>query len=68
MGAVSLLGVPVEVQEFQVSDSNALQCLVVREKEKRQRWIAVEDLDDENLPEDCRHLLSLYRAWLEGDY
>ena len=64
----SLLGVPVEVTQFQVSDANVLQCLVTRKKENRQRWIGVEDLDDENLPEDCRHLLTLYRAWLGGDY
>jgi len=64
----SLLGVPVEVREFQISDSNVLQCLVIREKESRQRWIAVEELDEENLPEDCGHLLALYRAWLEGNY
>jgi len=64
----SLLGVPVEVREFQISDSNVLQCLVIREKENRQRWIAVEELDEENLPEDCGHLLVLYRAWLEGNY
>jgi hypothetical protein len=33
-----------------------------------QRWIAVEELDEETLPEDCGHLLVLYRAWLEGNY
>ena len=64
----SLLGVPVEVREFQVSDANVLQCLVVREPEKRQRWITVDELDQELLPEDCSHYLSLYRAWLAGDY
>jgi hypothetical protein len=48
--------------------ANVLQCLVIREKENRQRWIAVEELDEENLPEDCGHLLALYRAWLEGNY
>lgn len=62
----SLLGIPVEVQGFRVSDANALQCLVVREK--RQRWVGVEDLDEEGLPEDCRHVLTLYRTWLEGGY
>ncbi len=81
----SLLGVPVQVQAFQTSDSNRLQCLVVRQQEKRQeqgqhlvlnrmstgkqqRWISVEELDDENLPKECAHLLSLYKAWLEGTY
>ena len=64
----SLLGVSVEVRAFQVSDNNVLQCLVVRQNENRQRWIAVEELDEENLPQDCGHLLTLYQAWLEGNY
>lgn len=64
----SLLGMPVEVREFRISDSNVLQCLVIREKEKRERWIAVEDIDDEKLPEECGRLLALYRAWLAGKY
>jgi hypothetical protein len=64
----TLLGMPVEVKEFRISDSNVLQCLVVREKEKRERWIAVEDLDDEKLPEEFGRLLALYRAWLAGNY
>lgn len=66
--SASLLGVPVEVRGFRISDNNTLQCLVVREKEERQRWIAVEELDEEKLPEDFAHLLSLYRAWLTGQY
>ena len=64
----SLLGMPVEVKEFRISDSNVLQCLVVREKEKRERWIGVEDLDDERLPEEFGRLLGLYRVWLAGSY
>jgi hypothetical protein len=66
--SASLLGGPVEVKAFQISDTNALKCLVVREKEKRERWIAIEELDDAPLPEAYGHLLSLYRAWLEGNY
>jgi len=64
----SLLGMPVEVKEFRISDSNVLQCLVVREKEKRERWISVEDIDDEKLPEEFGRLLGLYRSWLAGSY
>jgi hypothetical protein len=63
-----LLGMPVEVKAFGISDSNVLQCLVVREKEKRERWIGVEDLDEEKLPEEFGRLLGLYRAWLAGNY
>jgi len=66
--SASLLGVPVQVKAFEVRDTNVLKCLVVREKEKRERWIAVEELDTETLPGDYGHLLGLYRAWLEGAY
>ncbi len=45
----------MEVKEFRVSDANTLQRLVLRQQ--KQRWIAIEDLDDERLPEDCLHLL-----------
>jgi hypothetical protein len=62
----SLLGVPVQVQGFRVNNANALQCLVVREQ--RQRWVGIEDLDEEGLPQDFRHVMRLYRAWLKGDY
>jgi len=61
----TLLGMPVEVQDFRVNNANALQCRVLRED--KQRWISVEDMDVESLPEDCRRLLKLYRAWLDGD-
>jgi hypothetical protein len=64
----SLLGMLVEVKEFRISDSNVLQCQAIREEEKRERWIAVEDLDDEKLPDEFGRLLALYRAWLAGNY
>jgi hypothetical protein len=62
----SLLGASVEVQGFRLNNVNVLQCLVVREK--RQRWVGIEDLDEEGLPEDFQHLLTLYRTWVEGGY
>ncbi|MBV9852020.1 MAG: hypothetical protein JO250_20330 [Armatimonadetes bacterium] len=66
----SLLGTPVEVQNFRVNDAGMVQCLVVRDSPQlqRQRWVGVEDLDDEGLPDDFRHVLTLYRAWASGDY
>lgn len=64
--AATLLGMPVEVQGFRLNKVNVLQCRVVREG--RQRWVGIEDLDEESLPEDFRHLLTLYRAWVEGSY
>jgi hypothetical protein len=60
----SLLGAPVEVQGFRTNNANVLQCLAVREQ--RQRWVGIEDLDEEGLPEDFRHLLRLYWTWVEG--
>ena len=33
--AATLLGIPVEVQDFQTNDANALQCKIVREGKLR---------------------------------
>lgn len=62
----TLLGMAVEVQGFRVNRANTLQCQVRREKQ--QRWVGIEDLDEESLPVDCRHLLKLYCAWTTGNY
>ena len=62
----TLLGMAVEVQGFRLNSANTLQCQVLREKQ--QRWVGIEDLDEEGLPEDYRHLLKLYDAWNTGDY
>ena len=64
--SATLLGVPVQVTGFRAADSGAIQCEVVRDK--RKRWIGVEELDEEELPEDMAHVLGLYRAWIEGAY
>lgn len=61
----SLLGMPVEVRGFRISNANVLQCLVVREKHLR--WVGVEGLDEEG-PEEFRHVLALYRMWMDGGY
>jgi hypothetical protein len=63
--SASLLGMPVEVQGFRINDASVVQCLVVREK--RQRSVGIEDLDEEGLPEDFQHVLKLHRAWAGGD-
>lgn len=62
----ALFGGAVEVQGFQVGDSDALQCLVVGQGQKR--WIGIEDLDPKGLPDDFADILGLYQAWLAGDY
>ncbi len=62
----NLMGSPVEVLGFQVGASDTLQCEV--KAKGKQRWIAVEDLDEEGLPEDAAHYLDLYQSWLEGGY
>ena len=64
--SASVLGMPVEVQGFRVNDAGSPQCLVIREK--RQRWVGIEDLDEKGLPEDFQHVLKLYRAWAGGEY
>lgn len=60
----SLMGDLVTVMDFRLSRSNAIQCHIRRlEKE---RWIGVEDLDEEGLSEDMLHVLDLYRYWKGG--
>jgi hypothetical protein len=43
---------------FRAANSNAIQCRVRREN--RERWVGVEDLDEDGLPEDMLHFLDLY--------
>ncbi len=64
--AASLLGMPVEVQEFRLGPTNSMQCLIL--SGKQQRWIGIEDLDEEGLPPDFQHVLDLYETWHSGDY
>ena len=64
--SAALLDTPIEVQGFQIGDNDALQCLVIAKNKKR--WIGLQDLDPEGLPEDFADLLGLYQAWLAGDY
>lgn len=64
--SATLLGAPITVRAFRLADSNAIQCLVVRDK--REKWIGVEDMDAEGLPDDMIHVLQMYRAWVEGNY
>lgn len=56
----SLLGMPVEVSAFRVNDANTVQCQV--KSAEKQRWIGIEDLDEEGLPADMQRLLTLYHA------
>jgi hypothetical protein len=62
----TLFGAPVKVQGFQVGDNEALQCQVVGKG--RTRWIGIEDLGPEGLPDDFADILGLYQAWRSGDY
>ncbi len=73
----TLLADPITVTGFRLSRTNAMQCHIRREsreqkqsrdqKESRERWIGVEDLDEESLPEDMEHILDLFRYWGGGD-
>jgi hypothetical protein len=62
----TLLDIPVEVQGFRANDADSIQCQVSREK--KQRWVGVEGLDEESLPEDCLRVFKLYSAWIERNY
>lgn len=68
----TLMGIPVEVQGFRANNANTLQCQIQCQirtlylREEKQRWIGIEDLDEDGLPQDFRHLLALYRVWSKG--
>ena len=62
----NLLGNPMEVLGFQVGASDTPQCKV--QAKGKQRWIAVEDLDEEGLPENFKRYHNLYLSWLKGSY
>jgi hypothetical protein len=62
----ALLCIPVRVTGFRAGTRNCMQCQIVRDRKKR--WMGVEDLDEEALPDDFRHVLDLYRAWGSGKY
>jgi hypothetical protein len=57
----TLLGVSVTVTGFRANNSHAIQCRV--RHEKKERWIGVEDLDEETIPNAMKHLLGLFRYW-----
>ena len=52
---------PVEVTEFRLGPTNAIQCHI--KAGDKQRWIGVEDLDEEGLPDDFLYYLDLYESW-----
>ncbi len=62
----TLLGLPVTVTEFRANSSDVLLCRVTNGNKKR--WIGVEDLDEEGIPDDMQRYLALFNAWNEGDY
>ena len=62
----TFLDMPVQVTGFRLSDAEAMQCQVVRNGKTGR--IPVEELPDEGLPDDMRYVLSLYKAYLSGDY
>jgi hypothetical protein len=53
----TLLGMPVVVTAFRINNANAVQCQVKRED--KQRWVGVDDLDEEGLPTDMLRVLTL---------
>lgn len=61
-----LLDTPVTVVAFRSDERNVMQCQIERGDKKR--WIGVGELDGDNLPDDFRHVLSLYEAWSTGRY
>lgn len=56
-----LLGMPVEVTAFRLGPTNAIQCPIVAGD--KQRWVGIEDLDEEGLPDDFLYYCDLYESW-----
>lgn len=61
------LGKPVTVLEFDSDVRHGVRC-EIRGEGTRRRWIGVDALDVESLPEGVREVLEAYDAWAEGGY
>src|SRR5947209_2151099 len=58
---------PVTVLEFDSDPGRGVRCEIEGEGTRR-RWIGVEALDVESLPEGVRDVLEAYDAWSGGGY
>ena len=63
----SALGKPVTVLGFDADPNRGIRCEIQGEGLGR-RWVGVDALDPESLPEGVRDVLEAFEAWSEGSY
>ena len=61
------LGKPVTVLAFEADAQHGVRCEIEGEGIKR-RWVGMDTLDVESLPESVREVMEAFEAWSEGDY
>ena len=61
------LGKPVTVLAFDSDTRHGVRCEIQGEGIGR-RWVGVDTLDEESLPEGVREAMEAFEAWSEGDY
>jgi len=61
------LGKPVTVLAFDSDTRHGIRCEIQGEGIGR-RWVGVDTLDVESLPEGVREAMEAFEAWSEGDY
>jgi hypothetical protein len=61
------LGRPVTVLEFEADSRHGIRCEIQGEGIGR-RWVGVDTLDEESLPEGVREAMEAFEAWSDGDY
>jgi hypothetical protein len=61
------LGKPVTVLRFEADSRHGIRCEIQGEGIGR-RWVGVDTLDLESLPQEIREALEAFDAWSEGNY
>ena len=61
------LGKPVTVLAFDSDARHGIRCEIQGEGIGK-RWVGVDTLDVESLPEGAREVVEAFEAWSEGDY
>jgi hypothetical protein len=61
------LGKAVQVLQFDADEDRGIRSLIDGSGIK-QRWVGIDTLDAESLPEPLQEVLAAYQAWREGDY
>src|SRR5207248_2753311 len=61
------LGKPVTVLAFDSDSGSGLRCQIQGEGTAR-RWVGIDALDPDSLPEEVNEVLAAYDAWAAGTY